>query len=40
MRFCKVCDCTEANNKCKECKYNSGECDYVWIEQIWKKNSN
>ena len=40
MRFCKVCDCTEANNKCKECKYSNGECDYVWVSKVWQKNAN
>ena len=39
MRFCKICDCTEANNKCKECKYID-ECDYVWVSEIWKRNSD
>lgn len=39
MRFCKIYDCTEANNKCIECKYKDC-CDYVWIEKIWKKNQS
>lgn len=37
MRFCNVCDCTDAKNDCKTCKYKD-ECDYVWVTEIWKKN--
>ena len=38
MRICKVCDCSVAKNKCKECPYIA-ECDYVWVSEIWKKNA-
>ena len=39
MRLCTICDCTEAQNKCKECKYKD-ECDYFWVSKVWQKNSN
>ena len=38
MRTCKIYDCSEACNKCKECKYRE-ICDYVWVGDIWNKNS-
>ena len=38
LNFCKLCDCTEAANKCENCKYNT-ECDYPWVSKIWKKNA-
>lgn len=38
FKVCKVYDCTEAENKCENCKFKD-ECDYVWISQIWKKNA-
>ena len=38
MRTCKIFDCPE-NNKCSECEYRNC-CDYVWISEIWKKNSD
>ena len=38
FKVCNVYDCTEAENKCENCKFKD-ECDYVWISQIWKKNA-
>ena len=38
IRNCVLCDCTEANNKCKECKY-AEECDFPWVAELWKQNS-
>lgn len=35
MRLCTICDCTEAQNKCKECKYKD-ECDYFWVSKVWQ----
>ena len=37
MRVCKIKDCP-SDNKCATCPYND-ECDYVWVSNIWKKNS-
>lgn len=39
MTTCKICDCTEAQNKCKQCKYNK-ECDYCWVEKVWKEGGD
>lgn len=38
MIYCDIGDCSLANNKCKECQY-SDKCDYIWVSNIWKKNS-
>lgn len=38
MNYCKVYDCTSANNKCALCEHLN-YCDYVWVAEIWKKNS-
>lgn len=39
MIYCEIKDCSEANNKCNECKYKDC-CDYVWVSKIWRKNSD
>lgn len=38
MKYCKIEDCTKANNNCNECSF-SDSCDYPWVAAIWKKNS-
>ena len=38
MIICKLCDCSDANNKCKECVYSS-ICDYIWVSDVWRRNS-
>lgn len=39
MRYCNIEDCSKSNNKCKECEF-SATCDYPWVAEIWKKNSD
>lgn len=39
MIYCSIEDCSEANNKCTECRYREN-CDYIWVSDIWKKNSD
>lgn len=39
MKYCKIEDCTKANNKCSECEFSSS-CDYPWVAAIWKNNSD
>lgn len=39
MRYCKINDCTDAKNNCKECQYRD-QCDYVWVSDIWKRNAD
>ena len=38
LKTCVVYDCTQAQNKCEACAHKK-QCDYVWIAEIWKKNS-
>lgn len=39
MKYCKVYDCSKAENKCQNCEFKD-ICDFVWISEIWKKNSS
>lgn len=38
MIYCEIKDCSESNNKCINCRYKDC-CDFVWVSNIWKKNS-
>lgn len=38
LNFCEIADCSKAANKCKECDYQTN-CDFVWVSEIWKHNS-
>ena len=39
MIYCNLEDCTLASNKCNLCEFNN-TCDYPWVAELWKKNSN
>lgn len=38
-RKCSICNCAEADNKCKNCKY-CNDCDYFWIQDVWKEGGD
>ena len=35
IQLCQLMDCTDAQNKCEQCKFSS-TCDYPWILNLWK----
>ena len=40
VRFCKLSknieNCAKSVLECRECQFHSN-CDYVWIDELWKK---